>query len=85
MQTKWIQTLQILLGGDIMGTSIIGIAFLASKVATVYMVATAVTAGLQYYHDFKLTKTTTKGRGKNDYSDVDSTVSRLKSKVSQPE
>ena len=67
-----------------MEVTILGIAVLISKVAAVYGVSIGVTSGLQYYHDFKLTKKR-KGRGSNDNSDFEGTISGLKRKLSESE
>lgn len=64
----------------------IGIVLLISKVAAVYGVSLGVTSGLQYYHDFKLTKKKRTGGGKNHgKGDFESKITQLRSELSQPE
>jgi len=69
-----------------MEVTIIGIAILISKVATTYAVSLGVVSGMQYYHDFKMTKKTKeRGGGRSGQSNYDSTISRLRSEISESE
>ncbi len=69
-----------------MEVTALGIAVLISKVAAVYGVSIGITSGMQYYHDFKLSKKKTRrGGGASGDSDFNNTITRLRSDLHQSE